>query len=361
MRRHQEVRRMESNPTLDGSRQPGGFTLIELLVVIAVIAILIASLLPAVQAAREVARKSQCQNNLRQIGLAIHNFHSTYRELPTAGQNFEGPGTSPWRNITSPDGTVIGREADGWSWQAQILPYMEQRPLYNQMLDESATSTSLAEVQSNVINAYLCPSDPGPKHITLNPNTSSEVQFARTSYGANRGVPTPLGSPVGCEGPLPDNGVMVASDNTLRISFRSFADGTSVTLMTGENGRVPHSVAPFGRQVGGDAWGWPAPGRPGCWDVIPYPDNQRIVQVDPRDPLKAVFNSNALQVPQNVDPQKAIRLRHSNFGSWHTDGGHFLMADGSVKFGSFEIGGIILQRLATRAGGEAISEEWHEN
>lgn len=120
-----------------------GFTLVELLVVIAIIGMLVALLLPAVQAAREAARRMQCSNNLKQIGLAFHNYHDTYNQIP------------PGRIYTFNYGPAI-------SWHARILPYMEQSPLYDQIdWYKYSQLTNRQSVSNKVVPSYLCPSDSG--------------------------------------------------------------------------------------------------------------------------------------------------------------------------------------------------------
>ena len=143
------------------AKKKRGFTLIELLVVISIIAILIALLLPAVQQAREAARRTQCKNNLKQIGLAIHNYHETYTMFPP-GQQWSGP---VW-NDKNGDGDTDdnGERSPGWSWTAMILPYIDQQPLYDKidfgspLNDSKLTGTNLAVVRQP-IEGFLCPSD----------------------------------------------------------------------------------------------------------------------------------------------------------------------------------------------------------
>ncbi len=154
-----------------------GFTLIELLVVIAIIAVLIALLLPAVQAAREAARRSQCINNLKQLGLAVHNYHSTYNALPAE---------CVWMAATNfPTGGTAGSNGSwGWnqSWAVVLLPNLEQTPMYNAMNvawtpDQPANST----IAYNNILTLLCPSD--------NQKARPNYPWAPTNYAGNQGGP----------------------------------------------------------------------------------------------------------------------------------------------------------------------------
>jgi len=136
-----------------------GFTLIELLVVIAIIAVLIALLLPAVQQAREAARRSQCKNNLKQLGLAMHNYADVHNGLPMAGVS------------STAGGTYVGR--DSWGYFHRILPYLEQTAVYNsldQNLRPNGTENVNYAIRSNFFTAALCPSD--SKSITEETSTT---------------------------------------------------------------------------------------------------------------------------------------------------------------------------------------------
>ena len=137
-----------------------GFTLIELLVVIAIIAVLIALLLPAVQQAREAARRSQCKNNLKQIGLALHNYHDTANKFPS------GFVTRAW---PSP-GTGATTELSCWSWGAMILPYIDQAPMYNtlqvgtlSLAANLAAGGAQATAATTPLSGFMCPSEYGAK------------------------------------------------------------------------------------------------------------------------------------------------------------------------------------------------------
>ena len=161
-----------------GARSRLGFTLVELLVVIAIIGILVGLLLPAVQAAREAARRMQCSNNLKQLGLAMHNYHDAYNRFPmsaTAKRDVTGLNPTSYRDL-------------GWSttWTMAILPYIEQGNLWNRWdsaLGLADTATQLAVVRTNLI-AMQCPTDPMADGAAL---TLGVIAFARGNYGANHG------------------------------------------------------------------------------------------------------------------------------------------------------------------------------
>jgi prepilin-type N-terminal cleavage/methylation domain-containing protein/prepilin-type processing-associated H-X9-DG protein len=203
-----------------------GFTLIELLVVIAIIAILIALLLPAVQQAREAARRTQCKNNLKQIGLALHNYHDVYNTLPlgytASGQNVATNPEyfNPWRSK--------------YGWAPRMMPFIEQNNIYQAFnpqddLHLALDDPSLLALTQTPIPVFRCPSDTGP---ALNSNrlmygTTAEVQVATSNYvGANHsgGV---FASNVG--------GRMNGAFNFNQVfGIRDFSDGTSNTVLVSE-------------------------------------------------------------------------------------------------------------------------------
>jgi len=190
------------------------FTLVELLVVIAIIGVLVALLLPAVQAAREAARRSSCSNNLKQIGLAVHNHHDTFRRLP--------PG---W---TAPAGNAEG--APGWAWASHSLNFMEQGNLYNQITFASAVSEPVnLNARQTVVETFLCPSDVGEDVFTL-----GTVQVARSNY---LGV---FGNSEIEDSPSNGNGMFFHNS---KLKFSSVTDGLSNTLMIGErHSKIEHST-----------------------------------------------------------------------------------------------------------------------
>jgi prepilin-type N-terminal cleavage/methylation domain-containing protein/prepilin-type processing-associated H-X9-DG protein len=198
-----------------------GFTLIELLVVIAIIGVLIALLLPAVQAAREAARRSQCTNNLKQLGLALHNYESAVGSFPTGGNSapqFPGGGLTDWA---------------GWSAQTMLLPYMEQRPVYNALnfycngrgnnVGESINYTG----SITKVNSFLCPS------ASVTGNTWNVQSWLNSPYPCNSYFAS-AGSTIMWLGWPADTPNGLFSVRSPAIGIRDVRDGTSTTIAFGE-------------------------------------------------------------------------------------------------------------------------------
>jgi len=229
--------RLRPPQALSSRKSPGSaaFTLIELLVVIAIIAVLIALLLPAVQAAREAARRSQCSNNMKQLGIGLHNYHDVTGSFPP----------SFWGNIGNSNG---GRQ----SWMAMMLPYVEQTPLYNAM--NFSLGSNVAQnltVCSTFVNVYGCPSDNSPNLSTIGrqDNGNSAGQGPKLSYLGNMGdndtaasaFPFPNGPAIRQNGFGDPNGttstatgVIARQGQFLNIGIRDITDGTSNTFAVGE-------------------------------------------------------------------------------------------------------------------------------
>jgi prepilin-type N-terminal cleavage/methylation domain-containing protein len=304
------------------------FTLIELLVVIAILAILIGLLVPAVQQVRESANRTQCANNLKQIGLACHSYHDGYKRFP--------PGylaAGPYR-----DGATD--TAPGWGWAAFLLPYLEQGSLYRR-LNLAQPIQNSAAIQT-LLPLYLCPSDLTPPGAFAVPDGfGNTVCFAApTSYAACCGSDaSDTRDPTG-------DGVFYRNS---RIRIADIRDGTSSTILVGERAWA---------QANG-AWAGAIPGgviRRGqfnpCQPTIPaawYPSSTIA--------LAHAHLNNAL-----VDPDGSAGM--DDFSSMHFGGSFFLFADGSVHFlrsvsadnaeGSYSADGLSFQALATRASGEVV-------
>jgi prepilin-type N-terminal cleavage/methylation domain-containing protein len=304
------------------------FTLIELLVVIAIIAILLGLLVPAVQKVREAAARTQCQNNLKQIGLALHGYHDSNHGFPpgycASGSYLDGA------TDTSP----------GWGWAAYILPYVEQQTVYRQLNFYQPAQNSPA-IQT-VLPMFLCPSDLTPPGAFPVPDGfgNTVCPAAPTSYAAC------CGSDASDTRDRTGNGVFYRNSRT-RIA--DITDGTSSTILVGERAWANANGAWAGAIPGGVLRRGSSnpcqPNIPGAW----YPSSTLA--------LAHAHMNNAL-----VDPDGSAGM--DDFSSMHFGGAFFLFADGSVHFvrsvstdnpdGSYTTDGVIFQALATRAGGEVV-------
>jgi prepilin-type N-terminal cleavage/methylation domain-containing protein/prepilin-type processing-associated H-X9-DG protein len=336
--------------------RPRGFTLIELLVVIAIIGILIALLLPAVQAAREAARRTQCSNNLKQIGLALHNYIDSHGVFPPGyvsaiDRTVVDPCDQDAENSNSID---LGA---GWAWGSMILPQMEQGNLYNSI----NFSLSVAYPANNTcsiatVNSYLCPSDPGPNTIPVfadppdpaNPGTYSGTNIldtvARGNYVGMWGlgeVCAGSGQPgtynVGSIGaPL---GIFQRNSNT-RIA--DILDGTSQTIAVGERSHNLSYVTWTARTPNG--WlGTTSPIEGGTDRFNPSPEETWTQVMGP---------AGLEDGPRTINNPEA---HVEDYWSRHPGGANFLFGDGSVHFLKSSIGTAPWRALATKSGSEVIS------
>ncbi|MDG3007683.1 DUF1559 family PulG-like putative transporter [Paludisphaera mucosa] len=335
-------------------RRRTGFTLIELLVVIAIIAVLISLLLPAVQAAREAARRAQCVNNLKQVGLGLHNFESTNSFFPPSG--IRGSGVCRPMNINvGPDGKIPtgGMSTSSYVF-THILPYMEQQPLYaayNIKLDFRRADNSTAV--ATLIPSLLCPSSAnGEKYHSFSDSAGdasvcggpfTNVRTAVTDYAVSNGaeenfVKSGLSD-------LTDWGQLAMlrnvtggePDNVTRIA--QVTDGLSNTIMMSESAGRPHLYLRGGRRHPTVV---PGEGSAGGW--ADYDTGYTL-------------HSYTLDGSKTPGPCFTSCYNGNEDYSFHPGGGNYLMGDGSVRFikGTSDIR--IYVRLLTRGLGEVLSSD----
>jgi len=327
-----------------GSGRERAFTLIELLVVIAIIAVLVGLLLPAVQAAREAARRLQCQNNLKQIGLALHGYHEAWQSFPPA---YLAPHTG-LRNQPSTD-LELG---SGWAWGTLILPYLEQKPVYDAAnfdlgygevggplgllgLSENRTVRKIA------LSSYLCPSGGGGEQPLQLGYNSASVEASPGQYIASSGWMNTSTSPISGTGLLYPNS---------RVAVGDVRDGTSATLMIGERSRNVTDVAwsgSFGSHASPATLCTKA-GRPvaSCVGLM-------FLLMGRTGPASDI-QSGAVPDESSLNPQ---RVGADGFASLHPGGCQFLLGDGSVRFLKETLAPPILRALASRASGEVVGAD----
>ncbi len=334
-----------------------GFTLVELLVVIAVIGILIALLLPAVQAAREAARRMQCKNNLKQIGLAFHNYHDIHKAFPAG-----------WNNI-------------GFLWSGALTPFIEQQPLYESLVFHEnngskttppnngnwdttyktvSDSTPNTELNRNtiacgtLITTYVCPSFPHDRqklnqsipHRTQSSYLASSGSLAAvdtTGQLAQAGLTFKEGECLSHQHPK-QNGVFWGNSQT---RFESVLDGLSNTILVGE---VPTDSTAVKDGNANDHWIIGSP------QADPFNGNDSTVATKGSEFSEAVGSAYS---PLNTFfrfPETHGTLVQLAFGSYHAMGAHFLYGDGAVTFLSDSIDTEVYKGMFTRMGGETTTQ-----
>ena len=356
-------------------RRLHGFTLVELLVVIAIIGVLVALLLPAVQAAREAARRTQCKNHLKQIGLATQNFADTYNFFPMGG-------TKPWPVYSAyfTGGKPNGPKRQGLGWAYQILPFMEQ----SNIVQGAAASHDVANmVASNIflsdiaISGYFCPSRRSPTRGTASAFPDG-VGYWLLDYAAANGGPTRTGasgpaSPAsfedmlekpndyseylfwGCEACDEDpstkeqayRGIIQRSDWStdgggeskgfmLTVGFQQITDGTSNTLWIAEK-RARPSNYDTGR-------GWDDRGWSDGWDLDTVRSTMFPLGPDTETPFASQFKYG--------DEGYAYA-----FGAAHSGGMNAVYADGSVHFINYDVDREMFNLLGNRDDGAVVTLE----
>ncbi len=305
-----------------------GFTLIELLVVIAIIAVLIALLLPAVQQAREAARRTQCKNNMKQIGLAMHNYEGTYGCWPIGSFN-------PLDRIPN--------------WRLQIFPYFDQAPLFNSMnftltFMGSQVNTNTTTLSNKVLATYVCPSSPLDPCADLT-NNSQHIQTPMY-VGISGGYPDVAGRVVGSSsnygGFYTNNGLLLHNETT---RIRDAVDGTSnVMIVAEQSGRIGtqdirsgyyggYTGTSFGGAVSGST-----PNNSDSWSV-----GLTSVQYKINSPTTAGGSDNPWDANTVIN-------------SFHSGGIHGLLADGSVRFISNNVDFNTLVNLCSKNDGVPMGD-----
>ena len=314
-----------------------GFTLIELLVVIAIIAVLIALLLPAVQQAREAARRAQCKNNLKQLGLALHNYHDTHSQFPP-GAIYSGEGSAP----------ADGRD-DGWgaTWAVMILPYIDQAPLYSRYTSESVARSGNASSGNNFVTrqqltAMKCPSHPEVRTLL----TQDFTGFAKGNYAASIGGGNLLSS-------SHFNGELRGAFSLIGqwgASFRDMSDGSSNAVVLSEIVAIDSVSDDRG------AWGWcTGPtfcGQGSSSSIIMTPNCRTATDASPyalNNTTASVFNH--INNPDVTGASARVAAR-----SYHTGGVHATMGDGGVRFISENINAATWRNLLSIRDGNVIGE-----
>lgn len=335
--------------TRDHRRARAGFTLIELLVVIAIIAVLIALLLPAVQQSREAARRTQCKNHLKQLGLAMHNHHDQYKGFPIGAE-----------------GSIKA------NWFAKLLPFIDQKPAYDGINFSSGiffghTGTLQTVLRDLKVPGYVCPSSPfGYSSPNTTLVTNSGGSMLMDYVGIAGAYPDPAATPrtatvctagavqggIYCE-----NGAMIGFRST---SLRDFTDGSSNTMMVGEQSGQVNGTESTANALGG-WYGMVANTVTRSDGGTTWDANTQVSTITSssgytgglttvRHPINSYWLSGA---PSSANSPYEVNYILSSF---HTGGIHGLFADGSVRFLNERMDMQILLRVCAISDGATVEE-----
>lgn len=348
-----------------------GFTLIELLVVIAIIATLIALLLPAVQQAREAARRSQCKNNLKQLGIALHNYHDTHSCFPAGYYSY---GTS---NGSGPAWAAIDPAtwdaAPGWTWGTMILPFMDQAVLYNALeLNRPCWDLANASAAQTKLSVFLCPTSSGGDESFLIQDASgsplvkggAQLRFGRSHYVASHGQESCWGECGSSTTGIVFTNIYTKTTKTVTINgdaskvadgpffrnsrtrMRDVTDGTSNTIFLGE-----HSS-----KLSDKTWVGVVPGaytHPRFTSPENGPDAAATLALIHAGPSGGELDITGFPI---VHPVNFPTYHVGQMYSEHTGGGHVCMGDGSVRFVSENIDLLLWAELSSINEGEVTGE-----
>lgn len=353
------------------SRRLRGFTLIELLVVIAIIAILVSLLLPAVQQAREAARRSQCKNNLKQFGVALHNYHDTHSAFPSGYVSYgTNNGSAPaWTDLDASTWDA----APGWGWSTMLLPFVDQASLYNQLNIDEACYSAANDVQVRTkLSLFLCPSVSGPHdEFTVLDGAGApltirgrQVNFGRSHYVASHGQESCWGECGSSTSGEIFTDIYTGTTTTVQINgdaskvadgpffrnsrtnFRDITDGTSNTIFVGE-----HSS-----QLSEKTWVGVVPGaftHPGFTSPENGPDAAATLTLVHAGPSGGELDITGFPIIHSVNfPTFHVGQMYSE----HVGGGQILMGDGSVRFVSENISLLTWAELSSIGEGEVVGE-----
>lgn len=312
----------------------GGFTLIELLVVIAIIAVLISLLLPAVQSAREAARRAQCLNNFKQIGLAMHTYHQAHGVFPPGYISKYLPGAGGDTSLEVDTGP-------GWGWASQILPQMEQSATYNAInFNISMILPHNNTAQYTRIASYLCPTDAPPDRVPVRDQTNTNTIYTvgTANYVAVYGTGE-IGEAAG-----QGNGLFFRNS---RVGLNQITDGSSQTLAVGERSHNLSYATWTGRTIGG----W-------LFTTASFEGGTNKYNPEPEESFCMILGPIEFEDEGGLPRTPNFPAAHvEDYASRHPGGVNFLFGDGSVRFIKNSISPRVYGSLATRNGGEVVSAD----